>query len=187
MVIRGLALAAGLLVLSGCMAARQTLDEIDGSMGFAAEGTVIEAYIEYPGPAERWAGPQSLLVRVSAKDGSESGQVLITPELFSKLEVRSPKGVARMPAPMAMDTEATRAQLAELAAALQQDGEDTAAVQFRGCLYPVRVRLVRSDGAIMEKHGCRAHEGWTAEVSRLTSVFLADAMKGRSGRSPASD
>ena len=43
---------------------------------------------------------------------------------------------------------------------------------FSGCLNPVRVRLVRQDGALTEKQGCRGF-GWTRTASEKVNTFLS--------------
>ena len=40
---------------------------------------------------------------------------------------------------------------------------------FFGCLSPVRARLIRSDGSLVEKFGCRSFQGWASVASQRWS------------------
>lgn len=192
----GWMVAAGALA-SGCMSMQnQPAMEALQQKG-AAPKPYVEAYVEYRGPAERWSGPTTFLLHVQAKDNGLA-RVSVTPALFSKpVEPQMPhpevagralaslagaasalpavKGAASaaVPAPNSnpvskgITGEAAREQLTQLASAIQ--GGD---ITFRGCLSPVRVRLIRSDGALLEKHGCRSQEGWPRAVSETVSRFI---------------
>ncbi len=72
-----------------------------------------------------------------------------------------------------MSVEQAREKLAYLATEVQ--GED---VPTRGCLSPVRVRLVRADGSVLEKEGCRSLRGWPKTASELTAEFISAAVNG---------
>lgn len=168
--------------LAGCMAARSTLEAIEGELDFAKGGPVVEAFIEYTGPHSKWAGPQSFLLHLSARDSAEeSGKgatLVISPAIFAEVEkaAGNRRGAARAPASTGMSVEVARSRLADLSNALQGDEEDSPSHEFRGCLYPLRVKLVRQDGAILEKHGCRAREGWSMSVSQFASDLIAGAV-----------
>jgi hypothetical protein len=60
-----------------------------------------------------------------------------------------------------------RDQVARLAEAIRDDDSP-----FSGCLNPVRVRLIRTDGILLERQGCRGQEGWPKVASEVASHFL---------------
>lgn len=130
-------------------------------------GSFVEAWIEQVGPPAKWAGPQSFLVHVSARDPKLT-EISFAPELFPK---RSWDLQGRTPAANAFTLEAAREELHFLASAIE--GESTP--EFRGCMYPVRVRLVRGDGSILEKQGCRAAYGWPNTANRMIASLLERA------------
>jgi hypothetical protein len=72
-----------------------------------------------------------------------------------------------------MSAENARELLANLAVSLQ--GAEGA---FRGCLSPVRVRLIRADGILVEKQGCRGQNGWSHIASQSADRFLTAALYG---------
>lgn len=163
------------LIFAGClsMQSQTTLDAITDS---GSAEPVVEAYIEYTGPDRKWAGPSSFLLHVVAKD-SGSAKIAVTPPLFNDL-IKQRKGSAttvteRTPASAAkpMTGDLARTHLAELATALQ--GANTT---YRGCLNPIRVRLVRADGSVLEKNGCRGQNGWAAIASQSVNTFITAAI-----------
>ena len=79
-----------------------------------------------------------------------------------------------------MKGETARDQLAHLATSLQGAEQN-----FRGCLSPVRVRLVRADGALLEKQGCRGQNGWSRIASESVNSFITAALT--PARAPASE
>ena len=60
-----------------------------------------------------------------------------------------------------------------------------ATAPFKGCMSPVRVRLVRADGGLLEKQGCRSELGWSRAVSETVNVFVTASVHGYGG-APAS-
>ena len=150
------AVVTALAGTTGCLSmhGNPTLDAVNAALGVSQP--YVEAYLEFPGPQERWAGPMSLVVHVRAKQGAPL-EVLVTPHSFqaplhptllpsalaqgtdtgSKDPQRSPAAAATM------SSEEARERLGMLATALQSG--DT---EFRGCASPVRVRLIRADGGV---------------------------------------
>ena len=174
----------------GClsMQSQTSLDTVNTSAVNAAQ-PFVEGYVEYPGPQAKWSGPASFIVHVTAKD---AGDALITtiPALLS--EVSSPGPLPSPPTPpelsqrtpaasilsqsavfKKMTSMEAREQLTRLASALQG-----AQAPFKGCLSPVRVRLVKADGVIVEKQGCRSELGWSRAVSEAVSSFVDASVHG---------
>ncbi len=163
---------------AGClsMQSQTTLDAIEGAM---SNQPFVEAYVEYAGPQARWAGPTSFILHVMAKDAG-AAQISVTPALFDEIN-KDPTMSGRAPASQGYAGDQAREQLAHLATALQ-GAEQT----FRGCLSPVRVRLIRADGSILEKHGCRGQNGWSRVASETVNNFITAALFGVTNRVPAS-
>lgn len=175
----------------GCLS-MQSQTSLDGGGNTTTNTSTqpyVEAYIEYPGPQAKWAGPMSYILHVSAKD-SGAAQITTTPQLLTdepKAEHESheaPSVSQRAPAASAvsqaiapaihhMSSEDARAQLAHLVSALQG-----VQAPFRGCMTPVRVRLVRADGGIFERQGCRSELGWSRTVSETVSAFVEASLHG---------
>lgn len=163
----------------------------------------VELFIEYPGPQEKWAGPANFVLHVKAKENGPA-MVMATPSWFNspiaKHEPKEPpqgimaarlatantapangaaKGAAKG-AKGANDgssvnrgpaSEYVRDQMNRLAAAMKEDTPS-----FRGCLSPVRIRLVRSNGALVEKAGCRSEKGWPHVASELVEQFMSASL-----------
>jgi hypothetical protein len=154
------------------------------SLGGATDSSTLpytEAYIEYPGPQEKWSGPSSFLLHVVAKDAGPV-QIVMTPvftkEPAKEVGPQAPTSVTRAPASapaaaLAMTTAEAREHLSTLASALQGP-----ASVFKGCMSPVRVRLVRTDGALVEKQGCRSDLGWSRTVSNTVAAFMESSVNG---------
>lgn len=157
------------LLTSSCMSIQNQSGSASGPLD-ALQGAVkpqvfVEAYFEYPGPQEKWAGSPSFMMHITTQDVGDSG-VAITPELLRI----SPDGNLRVPASKGtgMPSQDARARFVELGNAIQA-GEQ----EFKGCLYPVRVRLIRGDGSLVAKQGCRGDSGWPQMTSALIGDFLA--------------
>src|SRR4051812_39397522 len=107
-------LIAGLLLTlaASCvgMHGQSTLDAIQGSIAEAKP--IVEAYIEYPGPQERWAGPATVAIHVIARDGAEP-TIVVSPDLFQS------EGAAPV-RKNGLTTQVVRERLALVATALTQ-------------------------------------------------------------------
>ena len=66
-----------------------------------------------------------------------------------------------------MTAQEARQKLSQLAQAAETQSPD-----FQGCLYPVRIKLIRADGSLIEKAGCRSSTGWPGFASQLANEFL---------------
>lgn len=156
---------------SGClsMQSQSTIDNIQQSATKSLP--YVEAYVEYRGPAEKWAGPTTFLLHVVAKDAGVA-RISITPALFnSRIKDDAPTTAGRGLASRGMPGETARDHMARLASAVQGGDEP-----FRGCLSPVRVRLVRADGALVEKSGCRSETGWPRAASEAVNSFIVSTV-----------
>jgi hypothetical protein len=43
-------------------------------------------------------------------------------------------------------------------------------------MFPVRVRLIRSDGTLIERQGCRGQAGWPRVASEVVNHFIEGAI-----------
>jgi hypothetical protein len=167
--------------LSGCLGS-QRLGPLGG---IADESPYVELYVEYSGPAERWAGPVSFLLHVSARD-SEKVTYQVSPVSFFESDPAAVEVISRTPAsadtatsggagkaqapsvmPPGKAIAEARERFAELAEQIESSTE-----RFRACLSPVRVRLIRQDGGLKEWEGCRSSRGWPKAVSEFTDKIL---------------
>jgi hypothetical protein len=181
----------------GCLS-MQSQNTIDGGNNNLSSSNqpFVEAYIEYPGPQTKWAGPSSFILHVTAKDAG-AAQITMTPDLPTGDKPAAPSHDAttsshRAPAASAlsaaagarttrkMTSEEARNQLAFLGNALQG-----AQAPFRGCMSPVRVRMIRADGGIFERQGCRSELGWSRAVSEAVSTFVDASIHGVTAPLPA--
>ena len=157
--------------LLNCMGVRNhpALEVIESKLGIQP---VVEAYFDYTGPKEKWAGPASFLLHVNARNPGDA-EITSTPSLeplhLSAITVRAPSSQSEPEGKIT--SESMRAQLAELASAVQNGSSE-----FTGCLYPIRVRLVRQDGSLIEKQGCRSQAGWPGPVSRAVASYLESSL-----------
>jgi hypothetical protein len=178
------------LSLSACVSSMQNSPALD-ALKSAADGSsgssspFVEATVEYPGPSGRWAGPASFLLSLNAREAGDA-RIQILPQLWGPEAVPpavrpaggglahgNGDGVgSRVPASqtLGIPAEFVRERIAHLFSALQADTAKSAGVG--GCLYPVRIRLVRADGGLVERQGCRGLGAWTGAVSAFTSEFL---------------
>jgi hypothetical protein len=188
----------GLTILgAGCLS-MQGQSSLDSANPSTSTQPYVEAYFEYPGPQSQWSGPASFTLHVTAKDAGIV-QIVMTPELTvgqpraenhdvkheGAIPHEAPTVSVRVPASSAHKTLETkpqgrpmtgdeaREQLATLATAVQGAG-----TPFAGCMSPVRVRLVRADGGLLEKHGCRSEAGWSRTVSDAVNVFVNAKVNG---------
>ncbi len=150
----------GLILLTGCVGAQQnsTLEAIQSAFQPAAGFTSMS--IEYPGPDQKWAGPPSFAMEVDAK--GETTSIKISPP---ELDPSSSTTISLHP-------KEAREYFKYLAGKLESApaAESTAKA---GCASTVRVRLVRSDGSVMEKRACRSAEGWPHVASTAVDFFLS--------------
>ena len=160
-----------LLALSGAFSACSGLQNPSSLdlFGAAAKSVspIVEAYFEFGGPEARWAGPTSWSLRVEARDG-EFAKVVSQPAVRGKVSGEL-HGTGRAPAEAnGIPLETAREALGDLATQIQTDAQT-----FAGCLSPVRARLIRQDGTVVEKYGCRSHTGWPQAVSKVMADFAS--------------
>lgn len=173
-------LAGVSLGVSGCFSTFSNNPALDVLEGIAAGGKgFVEAYIEYQGPDEKWVGPPTFLLHVLAKE--EMAVIKIAQPAFQGDEGASPVNSStslqfRRPASgraVGMTGEVARNYLNQLASAIQSGD-----VSFQGCLSPVRVRMIRFDGGVIDKQGCRGGDGWPKAVGEAVSQFMAATVQG---------
>lgn len=183
-----LSLVLGMVFATGCTSIQDNsaLEGLTGSDDVTTN-PYVSAYIEYPGPQKKWAGPSSLSMKIDAK-GEGYSKVEVYPEYFQSLMKTTAEATAAARGPAseanrekasaaltkqqvqtesAMTTEAARAQFAFLAEAMK-----TQHAAFEGCMYPVRARLIRANGEVLEKYGCRGQNGWPRVASEIVSESL---------------
>jgi hypothetical protein len=104
----------------------------------------IEAYLEYVGPPEKWAGPANLLVHLVAKDLTNS-EFSVRPDLITQLGERAEiKEGTRLTTSTGDDADRPRGQVTREKLAYLAESIKTDTTPYFGCLYPVRARLVRA-------------------------------------------
>jgi hypothetical protein len=158
-VVATLLLVAG----SGCVGAHQsTFDEISNALGGGKNFT--EAFIDYPGPAEQWAGPARFTLHVTTKDTQVS---VVIPAQWHPVITPGHRTVAST-----MTGDQAREKLTDLATAMAEDSS-----VYQGCMYPIRVRMIRSDGSVLDKEGCREQSKWSKTASETVDYFIANGVK----------
>lgn len=169
---------------TGCFSTFSNNPALDVLEGMAAGGKgFVEAYIEYQGPDEKWVGPPTFLLHINAKE--EMAVIKIAQPAFQgdegilpknsaiPLNVRRPASGQNVGQNVGMTGEVARNQLNLLASAIQSGD-----VSFQGCLSPLRVRMIRVDGGVIDKQGCRGNEGWPKVVGEAVSQFMAATVQG---------
>jgi hypothetical protein len=140
-----------------------TIDAIAGTPAVAEASPVVEAYIDYRGPQERWVGAAPFTLHVTAKN-SEKPEVVVPPAWSQEAGATAE---ARRPAQVLTGEEA-RAKMAQLASALQEKDAG-----FAGCMYPIHVRLIRANGNVVDQQGCRGQSSWSKVASETVDFFMA--------------
>jgi hypothetical protein len=149
--------------VTSCMTGQNqtTLDAIAGS-----GQPYVEAFIEYRGPQAQWVGPANWVLHIVSKD-SEKPEIVV-PVAWAI----DSAGETRKPASQLLTGEEVRAKLTALASTV---GEEDSA--FHGCLSPIHVRMIRADGNVLDKQGCRGQSRWAKAASDAVDFFLAAAAK----------
>ena len=125
------------------------------------------AYIEYPGPHRKWAGPQTFVIHLNA-EGKQKAKVSIPTGIFTS-GGHSLKDVHS--SSHGLTIEAAREEMARLNTALK--AKET---PVHGCLSPVRVKLVRADKAIISRLGCRGQMGWPRVASEMVNHLIQSSI-----------
>ncbi len=156
------------IFLSGCFGAGNDVvsNTLQAEVGAKP---IVEGYFEFPGPSEKWAGPQNYTVHVFAdRDVMEQAQISVSPSFFA-LKKQNPRGLTI--ASQGPSAEFAREELSRLNTALQSD-----VTEWQGCLLPIRVRLIRVDGVVIERQGCRGQPGWPRLASEIASRMIEYGM-----------
>ncbi len=178
-------------VFSGCLSTQNQSSLGNGESAGPSQSPFVEALIEYPGPEQRWLGAKTFVVSVRAKD-SGPAQIAVIPGFRADPSLDSPAGeptqidgttsgrgpaaaLGLSPVPTKkMSAEEARQILSHLHIALQGN-----ATPFQGCMYPLRVKMIRADGGIFEKIGCRSETGWSRVVSETSNMFMMALFQGQ--------
>lgn len=169
-------------ILAGCMSAQNhpALEEIEKQKGAAAASIpspFVEGFVAYGSPELRWVGPQEFMVHLEAKDSQAVHLAFNHPafEMGERAPASQTEGAVATPdggkntknTKFTLSAEVAREQLQALALAVEKEESE-----FQGCLYPIRVRLIRADNSVVEKQGCRGQKGWPKVVSKMVSDWL---------------
>jgi hypothetical protein len=155
------------LILTGCFGSSNSTTVGDNAVAGDSSQPFTDAFIEYSGPHEKWAGPQTFTVHISTK-GEGKAKVFISTSVFKtgshvNKEIRSVS--------TDLTVQAAREQFARLYTVLQ--AKDT---PVQGCLSPVKVRLVRADGVLVTRQGCRGQTGWPRVASEITNHMIESSL-----------
>ena len=190
-----LALLSSLVLAGACtsLTDHPAMNSLEAVKGQSNPGQpYVEAYFEFVGPQAKWAGPPSWVVHVDAREG-EWARVKTQPTLFTEGaatatiptapdetikegahggEKRAPAAVSKaQPPASSLTVQNARTQLAEIASMISPDRKPQSVVNL-ACLHPVRVRLIKQDGTVLDQQGCRSIHGWEAQVAKTTAAFL---------------
>ena len=173
------------VVLQGCVGAGSgsLSTVVEALEGARNASPFVEAHVQYVGPDARWAGPALWTLHVSAKEGSAPA-IDVTPRLPAveptdevTVQQRTPAsalGMTQMQAPadstasgQRVTSEEIRERLVLLASTLQAAEQENQA-----CSTAVRVRMVRADGSVLERQGCRASAQWSQVVSEFSAELM---------------
>ncbi len=165
-----------LLILLGVTACsslheQPALDALSQIKDQAAATPFVEGYFEFVGPHAKWAGPSAWVIHIDAREG-EFAKVKAQPPVAPESAPRSPAQAGARPQAPGVTVQAARAQLANLAAMMAPDRRPQSTLS-EACLHPIRVRLIRQDGAVLDQIGCRSVTGWESQVSKATGFFMA--------------
>lgn len=159
-----------LLSVSGCFGSRshEFLEALEDELGASlVEKQFVEGYLEYAGPPDRWSGFETFILHVRARDRGNA-EVVVTPSSFGKKDRTLSTNQPKNQTAEGMPSDTARERFATLAQAFEKSPR----MDFSGCFYPVRVRLARRNGEILEMRGCRGQKGWVEEVSKLVDDVL---------------
>jgi hypothetical protein len=127
-----------------------------------------EAYITYPGPNEKWTGPKTSVIHLVTR-GTKEAQISVVPSpLRANTEDPKQPGATLHGPPV----ETVREDLARLHAAMQEKER-----VFHGCLSPIRVTLIRGDGILIERQGCRGQLGWPRVASEIVNHLIGTSIR----------
>jgi hypothetical protein len=116
-----------------------------------------------------------VLIHLTAQDLNRA-ELKVQPDLIGQIHEESEAvGVRRISSTQPRPTgQVARERLNYLAESILNEK-----TTVMGCLYPVRARLVRADGSVVEKFGCRSLQGWPSIASRTVSEMFTIALRDR--------
>ncbi len=142
--------------MSGCFSSSKSGIALDGRENEESAPPFVDLFIEYPGPSDKWAGPPSLTAHLATGPG-QSGSVKVLHPSFESSDPHS-----------SVSVEQAREQVDRMNSVVNHDLKTVPV-----CTSPVRVRLVRADGALISKQGCRGQSGWPRVASDLTAQWIS--------------
>jgi hypothetical protein len=163
--VSGLSIAASLLGACSSRPSASAKSELQAREAEIRSLPYVEAYIEYVGTAERWAGPASFMVHVIAKDLSIP-EIALRPDLFAATAPATDGKASQFTGSMA------RERLTLFASELEKPDASDRIIAGGACLSPIRVRLIRADGSILDRQGCRGQGAWPAFASHTVSTLI---------------
>lgn len=193
--------STGLIVttfLSACFTANHE-SKLGDFVEKPAPNPVVEAFVEFVGPHRKWLGPEATQLHVVLK-GGQKPSISFSPERLSGIAASKSEGspehqkaIAANAGPNAAPADAKR-NPAEVVPTVGTDSiaSDPTSDKIRaaldeltnsafseannlppkGCLYPVRLRLVRTDGTLLEKEGCRGGAAWVRKAEEFSEWAL---------------
>ncbi|MBU6375713.1 MAG: hypothetical protein KGQ59_06940 [Bdellovibrionales bacterium] len=170
---------------SGCAGGSSTLNHVVEAIEGIQVNTspVVEAFIQYPGPDAKWAGPVLWTIHVAAFEGVEP-TFEVSPALPKMRSTTAPELVGRVPASAlgmaqgrtipVVTTESRVWNHQQIRERLQNLSELmlSSADEKEACASSVKVRMTRADGSVIEKQACRGSQQWTQTASELAAEFM---------------
>lgn len=128
----------------------------------------VEAYLEYLGPSEKWAGPASFVIHLDAR-GNEGAKISLVNSKFAEEGLSAGRAPAGVEAKKNLSAEAFREELKNFSQELDKNPNNEMGLS---CLYPIVARLIRSDGAVTLHQGCRGQMGFSSLTSQFANRLL---------------
>lgn len=149
------------MISSGCFGSSKGGTLLDGRLNDESAPPYTEVLIEYPGPSQKWAGPPSVYGHLTSQAGKPAKLVM------------SHLGAEQSELTSAFKPETAKEQIEHLRYSAQNEVTPSAS-----CSSPVKVRLVRADGAVISKNACRGQVGWPRVASEITANWMSTAFQG---------
>lgn len=114
-----------------------------------------DVVIEYPSAGLKWGAGLPLSFHLATRENgtAEASLILGDPSVVT-------------PRTKVVKMEPVRVSVARLFESMQKAPQEPTQ---KGCLYPIRARLIRSDGILVERNDCRGGAEWTRIASLLVS------------------
>lgn len=151
-------IAALMVPIAGCVSEDELIVE-SPSVPTASDGTPLftNLYIEFPAPSARWAAGDGKTLQLTTREANRAELAIVRGDFD-----RAPASVQEV------DADFAREQVKKLYEQLVQANDGPNA---RACPLPVRVRLIRGDGVLLERQDCRGGAEWVRAASRMIAEF----------------